>query len=479
MSATLIRCCNLVFVNRFNWISDTTTYADIRDRITSFEKVSKAWTSEQVLKHISEPPNYASTANDGPTPMEVDRVEKEKESRKARARAKVDQGQNGLDLGCFIEAVDEDAPTKERKGQIKRKSKGKKGAKGGGSAKGKKGGGRNKVAYGQCANCFEYGHWSRDCPHMVNQVVGKQEPIPPTQASTSSSSTMPAAKSSSSATVRRVFQFGAPLSNPSSPTSPRSPTSPQVRMVLFHDVENSWTELPGEASGDDIECEWVILDSGSDVSLLPFRFRADADSGASMAHGTLQNCQGGSIQTTGTKKADLIATTTDGEEVLLQHEFIISDVTSCLVSLGQLYQGGWTICKDELNDRLSLQSPGKEISIPVEYKNRSFAIKAHVRQVSDVLPGTVMAADDNDELMVRTVMYAEDEIDNAPMDTWEMTADGTPFMKTITTNFVGPEGVWPFWPYRTTLIRKFQKDRPWTVVELSRKFKDMRTLWDD
>jgi hypothetical protein len=175
----------------------------------------------------------------------------------------------------------------------------------------------------------------------------------------------------------------------------------------------------------------------------------------------------------------LIATTTDGEEVLLQHEFIISNVTSCLVSLGQLYQGGWTICKDEVNDRLSLQSPGKEISIPVEYKNRSFAIKAHVRQVSDVLPGTVMAADDNDELMVRTVVYAEDEIDNAPMDIWEMTADGTPFMKTITTNFVDPEGVWPFWPYRTTLIRKFQKDRPWTVVELSRKFKDMRTLWDD
>ena len=76
--------------------------------------MSKAWTSEQVLKQISEPPNYASTANDGPTPMEVDRVEKGKESRKARARAKVDQGQNGLDLGCFIEAVDEDAPTKEK-----------------------------------------------------------------------------------------------------------------------------------------------------------------------------------------------------------------------------------------------------------------------------------------------------------------------------------------------------------------------------
>ena len=96
--------------------------------------------------------------------------------------------------------------------------------------------------------------------------------------------------------------------------------------------------------------------------------------------GSLQNCQGGSLQPTGTKRAELIATTTDGEEVLLQHEFIVGNLTSCLVSLGQLYQGGWTIHKDDNSNRLSLQSPGNEISIPVEYKNRSFAIKAHVRQ---------------------------------------------------------------------------------------------------
>ena len=48
----------------------------------------------------------------------------------------------------------------------------------------------------------------------------------------------------------------------------------------------------------------------------------------------------------------MIAVTTEGEEVLLQHEFIVGNVTSCLVSLGQLYQGGWTIFKDETNDSL-------------------------------------------------------------------------------------------------------------------------------
>ena len=108
------------------------------------------------------------------------------------------------------------------------------------------------------------------------------------------------------------------------------------------------------------------------MSVFPAHYQAD--NSMDVGSGSLQNCQGGSFQTTGTKKAELIATTTDGEEVLLQHEFIVGNVTSCLVSLGQLYQGGWTTHKDDNSNRLSLQSPGNEISIPVEYKNLSFAI---------------------------------------------------------------------------------------------------------
>ena len=78
----------------------------------------------------------------------------------------------------------------------------------------------------------------------------------------------------------------------------------------------------------------MILDSGSDVSLLPARFQADSLSG--FTPGTLQNCQRGSLQTSGVKKAVLVATTLDGEKVLLQHDFIVGNVTFCLVSLGQL-----------------------------------------------------------------------------------------------------------------------------------------------
>ena len=83
--------------------------------------------------------------------------------------------------------------------------------------------------------------------------------------------------------------------------------------------------------------------------------------------GTLQNCQGGTLQTSGTKRAELLAMQTAGEEILLQHDFIVGNVTSCLVSLGQVYKGGWSIHKNKSDDGLSLLSPGNDLKIPIEY----------------------------------------------------------------------------------------------------------------
>ena len=102
---------------------------------------------------------------------------------------------------------------------------------------------------------------------MVNQI-GTNEPVAANQAT---SSTAPAAKTSSTATVRRVCQFGSPVpsSGPSSPTSPVSFSGSEVRMVLFHDFAHEWTQV----SNNDADQKWVIVDSGSDVSLLPESIR--------------------------------------------------------------------------------------------------------------------------------------------------------------------------------------------------------------
>eukprot|EP00435_Cladocopium_sp_Y103_P029774 s3318_g7.t1 len=306
MSATLIRCCQPKLREQLQLaINDESTYKEIRDKVLSFERVSKIWSTEQVLKHIQETPTYTGGTADGPTPMEVDRVEKGGKSKgKGKNKGKGFSGGEWLNAWGYARGRGRGRQNKGKgKGKLKGKSKGKKG---GGNNKGKgKKGGRGKVAYGQCSNCYEFGHWAKDCPHMVNQV--KQDPIAPNATAASSSQAVP--KASSSPVVRRIFQFGG--SAPSSLTSP-SPTSPaasQVRMVLFQDLDSDWTQVAGDSSNS----EWVILDSGSDVSLLPSRFQVDGASG--LAPGTLQNCQGSPLQTSGVRKAELITTTLDGEEV--------------------------------------------------------------------------------------------------------------------------------------------------------------------
>ena len=71
-------------------------------------------------------------------------------------------------------------------------------------------------------------------------------------------------------------------------------------MVKMDEVPNEEFINLTSQTGDD--GEWVILDSGSDVSLSPNRFLADAGSDRSHA---LRDCQGGSLAVSGTRSTDL------------------------------------------------------------------------------------------------------------------------------------------------------------------------------
>ena len=78
--------------------------------------------------------------------------------------------------------------------------------------------------------------------------------------------------SSNNSTVRRVFNIGMP-----SLSSAASMTSSSVR-VIFEDVmENNMVNNANEQDDDYMEEELVILDSGSDVSLLPKRHQRNLD----------------------------------------------------------------------------------------------------------------------------------------------------------------------------------------------------------
>ena len=65
--------------------------------------------------------------------------------------------------------------------------------------------------------------------------------------------------------MRRLFHITPSSSYPSSPASPAS--SRHVRMVVFLDNSDEDMQVR-KVTGE----EWIILDSGSDVSLLLARF---------------------------------------------------------------------------------------------------------------------------------------------------------------------------------------------------------------
>ena len=393
--ATLMRCCNQRVREHLQLnVDEKSSYSQVRECILNFERVSKAWSQETVLRSIQD---AHRTSDSGPTPMEVDRIEKGG-GKKGKSGKSGKNGKGGKGDWSFPWGAGRGFGGR---GQGKgKKGKGRGNAnKGKGKQKGKKGGGKTKdkgkVGQNQCKLCFVYGHWSGECPSKmdVNYVAQGQQNSNGFEATmnpagqhtgTASSSTtyvqQPPVEpqASTKGIVRRIFHI-----NPSSPSSPTSPISSgsqkHVRMVLLEEVPEEFENM--ELVTQRVETqdgeEWIILDSGSDVSLLPSRFSADR---GTQSNHSLRNCQGGALRTRGTRNADLEVRSTEGEEILLRHQFIIGDVTTGLVSLGQLYQAGWKICGD--GDELVLTDPNDEVNIPVHFRNKSFAIRAHVRAVA-------------------------------------------------------------------------------------------------
>ena len=489
--ATLMRCCNskLREFLQLN-IKDSSTYVEVREHIMNYERVSKSWTQEQVLKAIQQDP--ARPDHGGPTPMEIDRVEvKGKGKSKSKSKGKNNSG-SGWSSGAWGfgrgRGRGQDSKGKGKKGRGKGKGKHK------GKSKNKgKGPNKGKVGQDQCAICYGYGNWSRECPQRprameVNQVQEQPQqqpwtgylaepqhvPLPGQRpqhsglpahqlpvnsgVTTASSSTFRPHSTSTGSTVRRIFHIGPP--SPSSSPSSSTVRTGNVQMVrsdiIFEEnIEDSYVNLTETVNEDG---DWVILDSGSDVSLLPLHFVADK--GSNNNH-LLRDCQGGSLAVTGTRYTDLRVEDVSGEEVVLRHEFVVGDVTTSLISLGQLYQLGWKI--GDSDGQLCLRDPSKKVEIPVHYRGKSFALKAHVRQVVDYT-----------DSYVRTVVHVLDLVNNNAFFAWGSISPGLTFLKVVGSSYFDPRPAWGSrLPFRSTLIRKRDSSNEgWILVELSQNYMD-------
>ena len=279
-------------------LQDTSTYRNVKETMLLYEKTTKAWSSESVLKEVGA---TRGSRQDEPSTRTLQR----KGKGKGKSKTKGSQvGRHGVleqevpgkaeeEVKAKVEEK-EKVKAKERKAKVK--VKGKKGSKRG---KGSKGNDRHRL-------CGQTGHWGNECPNrMVNQAESS------TTAETASTHTPSSSSGNASNQDRRVirqvkmFHMGTPPSTLPEAfevcTSDEEIELQWCRMIQefplteselpegspSYDVWHLWrdVELPGCNSDVQVRMvqkdighddEWVILDSGADLSLLPQRLRSIA-----------------------------------------------------------------------------------------------------------------------------------------------------------------------------------------------------------
>ena len=562
-AATILRC-SPARVREYLQLSlkEESTYSDIREALLAYERVTKGYTSEQLLKQVQTGPDSEAT------PMEIDRIYKGSGKDSGKGKSKKGGKDKGRGFDSFPWSFGR-GKGKHGGGRGKGRGKGKnKGKKGGKKGKGKqnKGGGKNNTG---CFNCGDPRHWSKDCPHArVNQVtmggdeqwdasagwdssnvyynqqtqqqqasssssqpqqpfypqetnvqrVQHQVPPPPPQFPSQTPQRPPPSQSSStsyrgsvggstftSSTVRRIFDLDLPLHS-SANSSIRMISSLEERCFQEFDESNiggdffyEWFEgrldldqnenfiaesldqsprsdesdfmiVRVARDGEDFQSScgqdtFIILDSGSDVSLLPREYIPDGLVG--VGH-KLKDCQGNSLGVAGTKKAEIVVRDDENEEAILRQDFLISDVTNCILSLGALMKKGWNVKRAD-NNQVLLVSPDATLSIPTYYRGSSLAIDCNIRCIVEEARHELSELEN---LSVRVVVKARDEFLAREYGLWQTTPDNTPFILTKGCNFLDPRIMWGhFWPYRSTLIRKCGAyEDPWQVVELSAEY---------
>ena len=246
-SATLLRCTEQR-VREFLQLSvtDPTSYSDIRETLLAHEKVTKTWSQEAVMKSIQPHSNAVPGGGkpldpNGPAPTDVDRGErgfaKGKGEQEGKFRGK---GEGFWGVGAF------GTPSgRGRGGNGYQKGRGKKGkGKSKGGSTGKKG--KGKVDQNQCRVCYEYSHWSNECPRRHVNQVQQQTPVPPNVhfGSTGANQAPTYQQSSATATVRRIFNLGASLTSNLS-----SSNSSYVRAIIEEVDEQQQHEIGQKCLG--------------------------------------------------------------------------------------------------------------------------------------------------------------------------------------------------------------------------------------
>ena len=240
-------------------LPSSANYGSVKQAILNYEKASKTWGYNTVLKQNALPSattsGGAASSDQGPAPMEVDQVTSGKDH-----KGKGHKGGKGKGYwGTWSSYAAGKAfgrgygRGKGHKGHGKSKGKkfgnkgGKKGSKGkGGKSGGKKGGkdkgGKAKLGRDVCRFCKQSGHWGNECPNRrnVREVSGSEVT---TQAPSESVATLTIAPSQSASQyrVRRVGE----MMRPSFYHMPVTPPSELEIHYVGSDEEDDQESLEG------------------------------------------------------------------------------------------------------------------------------------------------------------------------------------------------------------------------------------------
>ena len=367
-------------------LNEGSTYTQIREAIIAFDNATTKWNESGALSFSSP---MSSGADQGPMPMEVDRLQ-QKGKDKGKSKGKEQKGKS---------------KGKSEKGKDKGKGKSEGGGKSGKGKGGKEKGRKGKNTTEVCWTCGKPGHLSKDC-WRVRQVEA-----PPTQSlsSTSQHGSTPSTATASTTSggdvsqkaIRRVSQPAVfDLRETSLTGSIRmvqeSPKSSVEYYSIATDDEAEDEEDHGYAINtvqqyDSMEIENevpkveetvnVILDSGADASLFPGRLM-DRGIPTSGACPYLQDAQGTKIKTYGHSDVDIVMHAKDGREVIIKERVTFSDVVSQpILSYGRLLRTGWSID----GDTQCLKHD--EIEVPLAFQNQSLVVRAAIRMIHE--PGMI------------------------------------------------------------------------------------------
>ena len=524
-------------------LPSSANYGSVKQAILNYEKASKTWDYNTVLKQNALPSattsGGAASSDQGPAPMELDQVTSGKDH-----KGKGHEGGKGKGYwGTWSSYAAGKAfgrgygRGKGHKGHGKSKGKkfgnkgGKKGSKGkGGKSGGKKGGkdkgGKARLGRDVCRFCKQSGHWGNECPNRrnVREVSGSEVT---TQAPSESTATltMTPSQSASQYRVRRVGE----MMRPSFYHMPVTPPSEleihyvgsdeeddqeslegwYIRRICVYCINVSHAEgseehaessrghyVIGEDDSDEEVQDWksdplyewyvkmdqedelmsvrvvqaldarlhsVILDSGADVSLLP---QGLAECGYEVKPPRtlrIHDAQGGTMRVQGMRRAQLYFADSG---CVIEEDFILSDSSHVLLSLGRLMRNGWKFQSqgtwgswepsggNNNNGKAGgLISPDGKAVIPVEFHKNSLMVTAEVRSIQKVR-----------EVMVKLLFSWERLIKNQ----WNFLENGTPVLVCQSTEF--QDLPTKEWKYRTTIAHMGGSD--WEVIEASEKVSD-------